>query len=238
MNLVAQMPSDPNEGTESLPVDMKSYSVDTLRTLNRGCLEIVHSVLKSRRFQSSIEHIFATGDVSFVTTDYFSPIVEKLLLVASQNVKGMLSVYQLSPGVGEIVASALDGLLSALPLQYLTGIVEAFIKSKTEVTLNMLCIATDRLTRTPSSDIALKASLRQLLSIITSILESSEELNEMNVTLQCISQLSRKHGKAELPLFEGLVPVIVSRIDTENAIVVQRSLDCLSSMLYVTPKSF
>ena len=90
MKLIVWIPRDQTEDIGSLPVNVKSYSQDKLGALKAECLEMVALVLGSRIFQISVERSFASGDLSFVNNDLFSPIVEKLLLLTPQNRKGAL----------------------------------------------------------------------------------------------------------------------------------------------------
>jgi hypothetical protein len=129
----------------------------------------------------------------------------------------------------------MDGLLSALPLQFVTNIVETFVVSKRDVsvTSNMISIASNRLTKFSASILALKASLSQLLSLLKDIVQSAEDTDATGVALECIAKLSRVHGKTELSLFENVVPVIAERgVGSGNDITIQNSLNCLLSMLY------
>jgi hypothetical protein len=83
-----QIPLDASEDRGELPVDLKSYSREKLAALKNECVAIVAFTIGTRSFQTAIGRSFAAGEVSFLTTDYFSPIVEKLLLLTSQNRKG------------------------------------------------------------------------------------------------------------------------------------------------------
>ena len=137
--------------------------------------------------------------------------------------------------IGKSITTAVDGILSALPLKFVSGIVETFVKTKRDVfvTTKMISIASDRLTRVLASDVALKSSLTQLLSLMSDIIETAEDTDATEVALECIAKLSRVHGKAELPLFENTLPVIVANgIGSSNDVTVQDSLNCLLSLLY------
>jgi len=136
--------------------------------------------------------------------------------------------------VREVITSAMDGLLSPLPLQFVTGVVETLVKSGTDfvVTTHMISLAADRLTRAASTDVTLKRSLTQLLSLLTDVLQTSSDVEEAIVALNCIGKLSRVYGKAELPLFDAVVPSVIARgIRSEDNLVIEKSCDCLLSML-------
>ena len=193
-------------------------------------------VLGSRTFQISVGRCFATGDLSIVDNDFFSQIVEKLLLLTPQNRKGAPSAcYSLTLDIGKSITTALDGALSALPLKFVSGIVETFVKTKRDVlvTSKMISIASDRLTRVLASDVALKSSLTQLLSLMSQVIQSADDTDATEVALECIAKLSRVHGKAELPVFEQTLPVIVANgVGSTSDVTVQNSLSCLLSLLY------
>jgi hypothetical protein len=143
-------------------------------------------------------------------------------------------VIELTKDVREVITSAMDGLLSPLPLQFVTGVVETLVKSGTDfvVTTHMISLAAERLTRASSTDLSLKKSLTQLLSLLNDVLQSSQDLEEVIVALNCVGKLSRVYGKAELPLFEAVVPTIIARgIGSEENLVIEKSCDCLLSML-------
>ena len=136
---------------------------------------------------------------------------------------------------GKSITTAVDGVLSALPLKLVSGIVETFVKTKRDVfvTMRMISIASDRLTRVLASDVALKSSLAQLLSLMSDIIQASEDTDATEAALECIAKLSRFHGKAQLPLFENTLPVIVAKgVGSSNNDIVQHSLNCLLSLLY------
>jgi hypothetical protein len=87
---LVQIPLEPSEDQGDLPVDLKSYSREKLIALKNECVAIVAFTIGTRSFHAAVGRAFAVGDVSFLTTDYFSPIVEKLLLLASQSRKGAI----------------------------------------------------------------------------------------------------------------------------------------------------
>jgi hypothetical protein len=91
--LIVLIPRDQNEDIENLPVNVKSYSRDKLGALKAECLEMIALVLGFRTFQISIGRSFADGDLSIVNNDFFSPIVEKLLLLTPENQKGARRSY-------------------------------------------------------------------------------------------------------------------------------------------------
>lgn len=144
-------------------------------------------------------------------------------------------LIRLTLAIGKSITTAIDGVLSELPLKLVSGIVETFVKTKRDVvvTMRMISIASDRLTRVLASDVALKSSLAQLLSLMSDIIQTSEDADAIEVALECIAKLSRFHGKAQLPLFENALPVIVEKgIGSSNDVTVQHSLNCLLSLLY------
>jgi hypothetical protein len=95
LKLVVWIPRNQGEDIGSLPVDMSSYSQEELGDLQVECLKIVASVLGSRTFQTSVGRSFAAGDVDILTNDSFAPIVENLLLLASQSQRGISSLLRL-----------------------------------------------------------------------------------------------------------------------------------------------
>jgi hypothetical protein len=136
--------------------------------------------------------------------------------------------------IGKAVKSALDGILSTLPLQLVANIVETFLKTErdTKVTSNMIAIAADRLSKS-SSDVSLKASLVQLLSLLNNTIASSDDVNSIVIALESLAKLSRVHGKAELSSFEKAIPAIINRgVSSDDRIVKETAVDCLESMLY------
>jgi hypothetical protein len=142
--------------------------------------------------------------------------------------------------LGKAVKSALDGILSTLPLQLVANIVETFLKTErdTKVTSNMIAIAADRLSKS-SSDVSLKASLVQLLSLLNNTIASSDDVNSIVVALESLAKLSRVHGKAELASFEKAIPAIINRgVSSVDRIVKETAVDCLESMLYSLIKRF
>ena len=101
------------------------------------------------------------------------------------------------------------------------------------MTSKMISIASDRLTRVLASDVALKSSLTQLLSLMSQVIQSADDTDATEVALECIAKLSRVHGKAELPVFEQTLPVIVANgVGSTSDVTVQNSLSCLLSLLY------
>jgi hypothetical protein len=140
----------------------------------------------------------------------------------------------LTVDIGKAAKSALDGILSTLPLQLVANIVEKFLKTErdSDVTSNMIAIAADRLSKN-SSDVSLKASLVQLLSLLNDTIASSDDVNSIVVALESLAKLSRVHGKAELSSFEKTLPAIIGRgVSNDDRIVKEASVDCLESMLY------
>jgi len=229
------MSKEDSEDNIPLPVDMKSYSIEKLNALKRNSLELVASILESRSHQGGVRQAFAMGDVEIISEDRFPAIIEKLLLLSSRSGKGLShTVIELTKDVREVITSAMDGLLSPLPLQFVTGVVETLVKSGTDfvVTTHMISLAAERLTRASSTDLSLKKSLTQLLSLLNDVLQSSQDLEEVIVALNCVGKLSRVYGKAELPLFEAVVPTIIARgFRSEENLVIEKSCDCLLSML-------
>jgi len=140
----------------------------------------------------------------------------------------------LKEDVREVITSAMDGLLSPLPLQFVTGVVETLVKSGTDfvVTTHMISLAAERLTRAASTDLSLKKSLTQLLSLLNGVLQSSSDVEEIIVALNCVGKLSRVYGKAELSQFDAVVPTLIAHgIRSEETLIIEKSCDCLLSML-------
>jgi hypothetical protein len=128
-----------------------------------------------------------------------------------------------------------EGILFAVPLQSVTGIVETFINTDRDaiVTTKMILIASAQLARISSSDATLKAALERYLSLLTDIIQQIEDIDDAVLVFDCIAQLSQVHGKEELALFESRVPVIVKNgVGSGSDVAVQSSLNCLLSMLY------
>ena len=145
------------------------------------------------------------------------------------------TVRYLTPEFGKLIAKAIDGLLSALPLQVIARILDHFVKTKTDVQImiSMITITTDRLAGVASSDPNLAPALAKLMSILTELVSSSEESEAIATSLICIAKLSRVHGKAELSLYENILPIIVDHgLGANDDVIVQQSLDCMLSMLY------
>jgi hypothetical protein len=212
---------------KDLPINLDSFPSERLDFLKIQCLEMASGAIRSRSFQSNIARLFATGDTTILTNDQFSPIVEKLLTLESPD-----------EDVSNLVQSALDGLLSALPLQFITTILDTFVKTQKGVRANMLTIASDIVAKASSSDLSLRASITQLLALLTNILEQDDDLKAKTIALRCIRVLSRVHGKAELPLFESALSIIVDKgVGSENVDLIEHSLDALLSMLYQFLKS-
>ena len=118
----------------------------------------------------------------------------------------------------------------------MANIVDNFVKAKvnTKVTADMIVIACDRLSNVAASDVSLKASLTQLLSLLNDIIQSAEDLDTTTIALECIGKLSRVHGKAQLLLFEPLLPTIVDRgIERGNDLAIENASNCLTCMLYL-----
>jgi hypothetical protein len=190
--------------------------------------------ITSRSFQTNVQHAFATGDVSLLQTDFFSPIVENLLLLESPRHQGY-SGSLVTRDLETLTIQALDGVLSALPLQTVANIVENFLETKRDiiVTGNMIAIATDRLARDNISDITVKPAVTLLLKSLKEIIASVEDEEATVLALECLAKLSRVHGKAELPVFEEVVPALVHQgIANESKLVKEAAVDCLHSMLY------
>jgi len=228
------MSKEAADDTILLPIDLKSYSTEKLNALKRNSVEIVASILESRSYQSGVRHAFAMGDVEIISEDRFPAIIEKLLLLSHSGKGSPNLVKELTIDVREVITSAMDGLLSPLPLQFVTGVVETLVKSGTNfvVTTHMISLAAERLTRASSTDLSLKKSLTQLLSLLNDVLQSSQDLEEVIVALNCVGKLSRVYGKAELPLFDPVVPTIIARgIRSEENLAIEKSCDCLLSML-------
>jgi hypothetical protein len=121
-----------------------------------------------------------------------------------------------------------------LPLQLVANIVETFLKTErnTKVTSDMIAIATDRLSKS-TSDVSLKASLGQMISLLNDTIDSSNDVEAMVVALKSLAKLSRVHGKAELPSFEKVLPALISRgVGGNDRIVKENAVGCLESMLY------
>jgi hypothetical protein len=237
LKLIVWIPHHQSEDIGGLPVNVNLYSDERLAALKAECLEIVALVFASRSFQTNVARSFATGDVDFLTNDYFSPVVEKLLLLTPQNQKGILTLYSLTLDVVRSVTTALDGVLSALPLSSVATTLETFVKTKRDaiVTAKMMSIASERLLKVSTSDLTIKAPLAQLLSLLNDVIQSSQDIDATEVALECIAKLSRVHGKAQLLEFENTLPTIIKHgINSHNDLTIQRSLDCLLSMLYLT----
>jgi hypothetical protein len=235
--LVVRIPQDPSGDADGIPLDTKAYTQEQLRELTIECLRIMATEVQSRSFQTNVGHVFLTGDVSFLQKDYFSPIVENLLLLASALSNEAKSSHNKSSGPAAeiIINGALDSILSALPLQTVANIVENFLQTKRdiEVTGNMIAIATDRLSRDITSDLTLKSALTILLKSLSEIITSAESEEAIILALECVSKLSRVHGKAELPMFEEIVPAVVNQgIARESQVIKEAAVDCLHSMLY------
>lgn len=166
----------------------------------------------------------------------FLPHYGKTVASGTSKFKGYSSTLICSNlDMGNIVAHAIDGILSALPLLLVANIVETFINAKThdKVTIEMIFIVCNRLTRLPTSDVRLNAPMAQLLSLLKQLVQSSEDIDAMTVALNCIGKLSRVHGKAQLSMFEDVLPTVAMYgIRSEKHIIVQNASICLLSMLY------
>jgi hypothetical protein len=204
-------------------------------------MDIVTSILQSRSYQTGVRYAFSTGDITIISDNRFAAIIEKLLLLASRSGKGILcSQTALTRDLRGLVTLALHSLLSPLPIQFVTGVVETLVRGKADfvVTTHMISIAAERLTRAHSTDISLKSSLTKLLSLLSGVVTSSQNMEEVVVALNCIGKLSRVYGKAELSLFDAVVPSVVTRgIHGEDAVAVENSCTCLLSMLSNTFKA-
>ena len=88
MKLIVSIPQDQSDDIGGLPAEVKSLPLEKLAVLSE-CLEIVALELSSRSFRNDVGQIFAAGDVSIISTDYFSPMIEKLLLLEARNPKGI-----------------------------------------------------------------------------------------------------------------------------------------------------
>jgi hypothetical protein len=236
LNLIVLIPQEMSEDITTLPLSIKLHSKDDLAALKNKCLAILAEVIGSRSLQNGVTHAFAIGDVSFIANDYFSPIVEQLLVLSSTNRKGISFVDGLTLDNAALIHVSLDGVFGVLPLQWVADIVGTFLETKTDVriTSSMITIASDRLARDAVTLVALKPALSRLLSLLNDIVQSADDVEATRVALGCIGKLSRVHGKTELPLFETIVPAIVSRgIGNESRIVKEQAVNCLFAMLYV-----
>jgi len=75
--------------------------------------------------------------------------------------------------------------------------------------------------------------MAQLLSLLKQLVQSSEDIDAMIVALNCIGKLSRVHGKAQLSMFEDVLPTVVMYgIRSGKHIIIQNASICLLSMLY------
>ena len=219
-----------------LPVDLRLYSTEQLNVLRRNCLEMLASIVESQSYQNGVRQAFAIGDLEIISEHRFSAIIEKILLLSSQPGKGSSPIMmKLTKDVREVIMNAMDGLLSPLPLQFVTGVVETLVKSGADfvVTTHMISLASERLARASSIDVSLKKPLKRLLSLLNEVLQSSSHLEEAIVALNCVGKLSRVYGKAELSSFDAIVPTIIScgiRRE-EETLAIEKSYDCLLSML-------
>lgn len=77
------IPRNTSEIVVSFPIDIRALSSDTLIALKPESLKVIAGLLGSRAFQAAASRGFSSGDVQLVTEDHFSPIMEKLLILAS-----------------------------------------------------------------------------------------------------------------------------------------------------------
>lgn len=223
-----------NENSDDLPLDVTTFTEKQVVDLIIECLRILVTELTSRAFQTNVAHAFSTGDISFLQNDFFSPIVENLLLLEFPGHQGSSRTLA-AQDLEILISQALDGVLSALPLQTVANIVENFLETKRNivVTGNMIAIATDRLARDNTADITVKPAVTLLLKSLKEIITSVEDEEATVLALESLAKLSRVHGKAELPVFEEVVPALVHQgIANENKIIKETAVDCLHSMLY------
>jgi len=222
LSLILSIPRTPDEES-NLPIDVKTLSKETLAALRLASLAMVAQVVESRSLQAGVSRAFAAGDATFVEFDYFSPIVEKLLLLTAKKRKD----------TAKLAHAAMDGVFSVLPIQMVTTIVETFIKSNKDVkvTTNMITIASDRLAKTSTSDGSTKSALSLLLTLLKDVVESGDV--ESSVTaLGCVGRLSRVHGKSDLTVFESMVQSVVSHgVNSGDVIVQDAAVECLLAML-------
>jgi hypothetical protein len=190
----------------------------------------------SQSFQNGVARAFARGDVSFMRNDFFSPIVEQLLQLAPRGGKGTSPIDTLTSGnVVDLVNTALNAVFRMLPLKFVANIVETFLKTErnVKVTTSMIFLASHRLTRDVGSDVTLKPALRLLLGLLNDLVKSADDTDATVVALGSIGKLSRAHGKAELPLFEAIVPTIVEHgVESGSLVVKEKAVDCLWAMMY------
>ena len=135
----------------------------------------------------------------------------------------------------DLISTAIDGLLSPLPLQLVTSIVKKFLDSNTDlnVTLSMINITTDRLSNAIASDALFKQSMSLFLSVLEDTIIRGEHKAQI-IALDSIGKLSRIHGKAELDLFESQVSSIIqSGVLHPNVDIESAAVRCLLSMLYL-----
>jgi hypothetical protein len=228
------IPHDPSQEADGFPLEIMSYSQEKLRSLERQCLNIISMVLSSRSFQGAVNRAFAAGDA--VSSDNFSSVVEKLLHVSAHSKKGITLFDDTPNPVKELVSTALDGILSGLPLQFVSDIVQNFLDTKkSNMTAQMISIATDRFTKPNKGDTRATTSVTQFLSLLNAIIQNGEVPSTTAVALECVARLSQVHGKANLDAFEKILPIIVEGgLKNQNDVVVLHSLRCLLSMLYIS----
>lgn len=77
------IPRDTSESVVRFPIDIRALSSDTLVAIKSESLKVIAGLLGSRALQAAASRGFSSGDVQLVTEDYFSPIMEKLLILAS-----------------------------------------------------------------------------------------------------------------------------------------------------------
>src|SRR5262245_57863315 len=88
LRFTLMIPREPMDEVEGLPLEIKTYSKENLHDLTTDWFKVNSLTLSSVSFQMAVTRAFGSGDISLVTTDYFSPIVEKLLRLSSQRGKG------------------------------------------------------------------------------------------------------------------------------------------------------
>jgi hypothetical protein len=234
--LISWIPEESNADIGSLPVDINSHSKDQLTALKTGCLGMIAMSTRSQLFKNSVARAFAAGDVSFMTNDFFSPIVQELLQLASTGHKGISSIDTLTSGnVVDSVNAALNAVFTVLPLHSVANIVETFLKTEknVKVTTSMMFLASQRLAHDVGSDFTLKPALALLLGLLNDLVKSVDDTDATVVALSSIGKLSRAHGKAELPFFEAIVPTIVEHgVKSDSLVVKENSVDCLCAMMY------
>lgn len=198
-----------------------------LDSLHVSIVSIIAGHFSAKKVRTELDlHV---NDLDFPDKDIFLHIIEYLLRACD--------AYESNYRAQEKTLDALDRVITLLPVRLFEVVILDLLKSKQDefLRIKVLDIISACVASTAVSDETARSSFFAILDEISTILKYSASASLSCTTLQCISSIGRRFGKADPGRFIHIAPLIIDdRGLTHPELIVRvASLECLTTIVLV-----